>query len=298
MNPEVVMEQVLHLHHLLEVPEAAKLRKLDTEMTELAKSKKVNPEQKMRRFEELLAEYRQVLHVLKKKGSSNVLEEESGEVLRNLIKKMVREEQSKLSQQSGAATEVKEEPADARYEGEDVDMTKEEEVDEDVDAGTAAVDTVPVHSTPNMIATRMAATPSLNSSSFETPKYVQQKAAASRSSSKENKSLGKIITSVMKRRGMLINKGGVQIPVPRSSEQKRRRKSTAFYKQVTYDTTLNYLSSRREEKPKGNLGRIIDIVMDTVKDDIDKEMLRNYPNLKRVYDEKFPRLTGSWSTLK
>jgi hypothetical protein len=276
MNPEVVMEQVMHLHHLLEVPEAGKLRKLDTEMSKLAEDSSMKPEEKIRLFEELLAEYRQMLEVLKKKGSTNVLDEESGQVLRNLIKAMVKDEQEKMIQEKEIKVELKA--------GKQED-TEDEELDE-----TSS-------STPKAVAIPMDTTHgSVESLDYATPKYETPTNARGRKSG--TKSLQKILTSALKSRGALFCEEGVKIPLGKSSSKSgKKRPRVALYKQTTFDNMLEYLAATSDANPRGNMGRILDVVLDAVKSDIDDDMMLKYPNLRRAYEDRFPSLNGSWSTV-
>ncbi len=280
MNPEVVMEQVMHLHHLLEVPEAGKLRKLDTEMSNLAKDSTMKPEEKIRHFEELLAEYRQMLELLKRKGSTNVLDEESGQVLRNLIKAMVKEEQENMIQEK----EIKVEQPAVREIRQD-EVFKDEELDE-----TSA-------STPKAVAIPMDTTQrSVESMDYSTPKYETPTNARGTKSS--NRSLQRVLTSALKSRGALFHDGGVEIPLGKSSAKSgKKRPRVALYKQTTFDNMLEYLAATSDANPRGNMGRILDVVLDTVKSDIDDDLMLKYPNLRKAYEDRFPSLNGSWTKL-
>jgi hypothetical protein len=276
MNPEVVMEQVMHLHHLLEVPEAGKLRKLDSEMSKLAKDSNMKPEDKIRQFEELLAEYRQMLEALKRKGSTNVLDEESGQILRNLIKAMVKEEQEKMRHENELNVQ--------QPEGKQEDM-KDEELDE-----TSS-------STPKAIAIPMDSTHgSVESLDYATPKYETPTNVRGRKSG--NKSLQKVLTSALRSRGALFREGGVEIPIHKSSGKSgKKRPRVALYKQSTFDNMLEYLAATSDANPRGNMGRLLDVVLDAVKLDIDDDMMLKYPNLRKAYEDRFPSLNGSWSTV-
>lgn len=79
------MEKLLHLHRLLEIPEANKLRLLDEEMSRTATSNDLPVDAKIRKFEENLAEYRQVLERIKRHGGTSILDQNYDTIVKKIV---------------------------------------------------------------------------------------------------------------------------------------------------------------------------------------------------------------------
>ena len=84
-SPNKRVDNFLHLQRLLEIPEANKLRLLDNEMSMTARSLELPPDAKMRKFEEHLAEYRQVLQKIEKRGGTSILDRNVEDIVRKIV---------------------------------------------------------------------------------------------------------------------------------------------------------------------------------------------------------------------
>ena len=85
MNADDRLGQLLHLNRLLEIPEAGKLRFLDEEMTRTAGSQDMPIDAKIRKFEEHLAEYRQVMERIRRHGGTSILDQNYDTIVRKIV---------------------------------------------------------------------------------------------------------------------------------------------------------------------------------------------------------------------
>ena len=268
------LEKVLHLHNLLEIPEAEKLRKLDDEMALLAKNQKIDVAAKVRKYGELLAEYRQLLEKVKQKGDTTIIDEKSGNMLKTLIKAMIQQEvRAPLTDPEVPQLEAEEQqPQSLDGDGseDEDDSTKQEDADDT---------TVP---TP---AKRPAA-----GIPFETPRYAPKLNTPS--------AVHRRINSLLRKNGVSFDSSKVHFPLT-SSRKRRRKATTASYTMSSFDKVMKFLTatSSGQKGPGSNLTQLVDLIANTALPKLNRNELQKYPNLAKVYDEKVPRLSGQWSSL-
>lgn len=241
LTNNVVMDKVLHLNQLLETRDSDKLRKLDDQLSTVASKQDIPLSQKLREFEETLAEYRRVLDKIIRAGSTSMLDGNVEKVVQGLMKKFFEVNREKDSVIPATA------PDDVPVERPSTPAATPAAtpVSSRVSSGTPIVGSEAV---------------TTNNEEFFSPQYLTKSL------------LHKKLNAAMDKQGLI--KRGKRILFAKIPK--------ADFAVSNYDKVMNYLTSDKETTLPYNTERLVKLVYDQIKDEIDENVLENFPNMKSV----------------
>ena len=295
------VQKVLKIQELMLTPEARRLQELDEEMGVILKQKNLALAEKIRKFEEKLAEFRQVQEKIIEQGTTTMVDrqrddrsrEDIREVMKSILEDLLQRQPapgvSMLSSASGASGNM-----------EDASTNMQSALD-DYDSSTPGKPTAQsTAAKPSFrVVQQIPQTPPSAMFSKSTDLSGQDSFAEGYNSSQSSESFVKIIESVLKADGMKVEGGRYMFPIKDAKTRNRIRKSYNEYAESTYKRAVAYLLAGEAKDAPHNSENLLSIIRDALYRGLDNygSLSKKYPNLaKRVGSPsvKFDK----WSGLK
>jgi hypothetical protein len=274
------MENAYQVQELLTIPEAEKLRKLNDDMSSILKRKSNSIDERVRSFEEKLAEYRQVQDKIIKRGGVSLTAEpadtfdlESPQYmasLKSIVGDIIADKQ----------------------------ITGHQAAEQGRASSPATVWSTPL----SYSADKQSSRRQLLEKTDKTVEEEEEKPpAAAAPPSKKGDSARKVLNSLLKRHGVVWTNEEIQFPLE-NPMKKTKRKNTMQYKHSTYDKVLNFLLADELTTMPYQTSNLVDLIYKNMKSEMGKggakfeEFVEKYPNLKNVHDIANVINVNAWST--
>jgi hypothetical protein len=274
---QTAMEKLYHTQELLAYPENDTLRKIDIEMGDLLEKANLSVSDKVRLFEEKLAQYRQIQKkIFLKGGVSGVADHiELKSVIKNVLEEMLHT----------SAETMQEDPDEAKmislegHSGMPGNRTPEFKTPTYFQDSQGTAESSPVASAGNAIQ--------------QTPKLVQ--AAVKRKSASTSpvqaartpqSNIKKELKELLRTRaGFEINNGKVNFRLGDSEKLKKNKRSQ--YAQSTYDQAIDFITKDKIVKTPGKVQGLLKVIHKNMQHQFSPQVfnkyLREYPNLKNLH---------------
>lgn len=284
---EAALGRIVHVEELLTLPEAEKLRRLDDEMGRIFNKKKLRMDEKVRLFEETLANFRQVQEKIAKMGGVSMIREEEAEEQQNvteLIRTLVeealdeREKKKKKGRDGESSMEDSSVERSASMENTVPDDMMVSAID-DFSMGTPRKDGSFETSTPEHPKRRTDISTKLSMSSRKQGEAKSEDDISTKLSTSSRKQ-GEAKSEILK---LLVEKGVVV--KDQNLFFKTGSKKPVSYKKSFFDRVLNHLTLKDAAPPPHNSHRLIELIDATLKEAEPKRyagLLSSNPNLKRA----------------
>lgn len=267
---EAALGRIVHVEELLTLPEAEKLRRLDDEMGKVFK-KKMSMDEKVKLFEETLANFRQVQEKIAKMGGVSMVREEDEqqnvtELIRTMVEEALDEREKKRKKKDGS-------------------MDEESSI-EDSSMETVGDSTIPDNLMVSATSEFSMATPKKDGTfATSTPKNKK----ADISSSKEQGAVKSEIFKLLTEKGVVVKNQNLYF--------KTGSKKPMSYKKSFFDRVLNHLTLKDVADPPHNSHRLIELINNVLKEAEPRRyaaMLSSYPNMKK----DTPTVFKKWESVK
>lgn len=273
------LERAFHVQELLTIPEGSKLRKLDDEMSSIIGRKGLSSDEKVRLFENKLAEFRQVQKKIVNNGGVNMTRENDSPDWKKMFESVVDASVAKY-------VDMYMKPA--------ISTTSSEKKEHAADV-PSLTHPQPKKS-PTVFSTPIGETKT--SSSPDHSVFDDAEEYTPINSPESTNAQEMRILTMLRRNGMIEADDKKIFPADEQTQRSRKAKEIK-YADSSFNSVMAFFKSQKAMTTPKRAKGLVDIFYKAIKEESSAEefqdMLKMHPNLKRIHDRQKTLDFDNWS---